>query len=383
MLGKEGSDWGLQRSQRLRSNLAFVRPVSLSLRERDANPETRKIDSYPAFDWLRILLASIVALSHEGVPSIGPVDGNLAVLVFLALSGWLIGGILLRTSTEELPRFFFNRATRIWIPYAFTVVVIYGLAALRDGVDLHWFKYLFYDVTFTHVTFTEFPRALSELPLGGTGNHFWSISVEEQFYLAAPLLMLLLPFGKKLWTWVVVSLVLMTMGSIFSPIALGVLAALIARDFPGWNEALEVRLLIWTGVVVTLSLCFLSNTVPMRSLFSILLVQGLAFPGKRGRIGTFFGAISYPFYLNHWMGMFVVNFVQKHTHPFPHAWITASAYSVALVAGVLTWALIDRWVMQVRNGWYSRGKGVSLGALAYILLSAGLVGGTIVRAHGG
>jgi peptidoglycan/LPS O-acetylase OafA/YrhL len=41
---------------------------------------------------------------------------NLAVQIFFALSGWLIGGILLRTDVQDLPRFYFNRATRIWIP---------------------------------------------------------------------------------------------------------------------------------------------------------------------------------------------------------------------------------------------------------------------------
>ena len=73
-------------------------------------------DSFPLFDWLRFILASVVALSHEGL-FVWDRAGNLAVQIFFALSGWLIGGILLRTERTGLPRFYFNRATRIWIPY--------------------------------------------------------------------------------------------------------------------------------------------------------------------------------------------------------------------------------------------------------------------------
>ncbi len=348
-----------------------------------SNPETRKLDSYPLFDWLRIILASLVALGHQGMPALGPIDATLAVIVFLALSGWLIGGILLTTSIPELPRFFFNRATRIWIPYAFAVALIYGLAAWREGIDANWYKYLFYDVTFTHITFTQFPRAMYELPMGGTGNHFWSISVEEQFYLVAPLLMLLLPFGKKLWTWVVIAVVLLAAQSIFAAIALGVVAALIARDYPGWYRTRDARVLVWVAVIATFALCCLFDTGPMRALFAVCLVQGLALPGPRGQIGMFLGAISYPFYLNHWMGAFLVNGVARHFAPIPNAlWILA-AYVVALIAGIVTWAMIDRWVMLSRNSWSTHRRGVVLGALAYGLVLVGLVGGSIIWANGG
>ena len=67
---------------------------------------------YPAFDWLRFFLASIVVLYHFDVIPWHRA-GNLAVQVFFALSGWLIGGILVRSDTKHLPRFYFNRATRI------------------------------------------------------------------------------------------------------------------------------------------------------------------------------------------------------------------------------------------------------------------------------
>lgn len=297
-------------------------------------------EGFPLFDWLRMILASLVALGHEGMPALGPIDANLAVIVFLALSGWLIGGILLALPMRELPRFFYNRATRIWLPYALAIGLIYGLAAVREGIDLYWLKYLFYDVTFTHFTFTHFPQASHELPMDGTGNHFWSLSVEEQFYLAAPLLMFLLPFGKKLWVWVLVAAGLLALGSIFSAIALGVLAAVVQRDYPGWFDRTEMRLLVWCGTIAAFALTWTHDMPQLRAVFSVLLVQSLALPGRRGAVGAFIGAISYPFYLNHWIGAFLVNGIAKHLPAMPAAVLIGCAYVVAVLAGVVTWLVL-------------------------------------------
>jgi peptidoglycan/LPS O-acetylase OafA/YrhL len=52
------------------------------------------------FDWLRFALASIVAFAHTGIISWGN-GGNLAVKVFFGLSGWLIGGILIKTPASS------------------------------------------------------------------------------------------------------------------------------------------------------------------------------------------------------------------------------------------------------------------------------------------
>lgn len=90
--------------------------------QKTVNPEATKVNDYAAFEVLRFLLAFTVLLSHKGVLT-WENAGNLAVQVFFALSGWLVGSILCRTDRSELSRFYFNRATRIWIPYFFTVYI--------------------------------------------------------------------------------------------------------------------------------------------------------------------------------------------------------------------------------------------------------------------
>jgi peptidoglycan/LPS O-acetylase OafA/YrhL len=63
---------------------------------------------YPYFDYLRIILSVVVMLGHDKVIHI-PNSGNLSVQVFFALSGWLIGGILLNLKTSVLPTTYSGR----------------------------------------------------------------------------------------------------------------------------------------------------------------------------------------------------------------------------------------------------------------------------------
>src|ERR1019366_7835062 len=117
-------------------------------------------------------------------------SGNYAGQVFFALSGWLIGGILVRSTLVDLPRFYFNRAARIWVPYLVAIMLLVSASLLKDRTTLKGFEFVFYDVTFVYNFFGPPQRAASAslMPLDGTGNHFWSICAEEQFYLVAPFL---------------------------------------------------------------------------------------------------------------------------------------------------------------------------------------------------
>src|ERR1700716_2375918 len=144
---------------------------------------------YPAFDYLRITLAMVVAVGHSGIP-MWDAAGNYAVQVFFALSGWLIGGILLRSSPSDFPTFYFNRAARIWIPYFIAIILLIGASLLKEGITSKWLEIFFFGVTFFYNFFgpPQLASSVMAMPLQGTGNHFWSICAEEQFYLLAPFL---------------------------------------------------------------------------------------------------------------------------------------------------------------------------------------------------
>lgn len=342
------------------------------------NPEARKLESYPYLDWLRFVLASVVLLSHEAVPLPKPISGSLAVSVFLALSGWLIGGILTDSDRRDLPRFFYNRSTRIWLPYFATVVMLYLCAAVIHGIDGNWFKYLFYDVTFTHYNWTVFPRAHAEMPLGGTGNSLWSLAVEEQFYLTAPLIMLFVPWGKRPLLWGIIAATLVALGSVAAPIAGGVFAAALHRHRPLAVTAAGRWLAAGAAVAILVAMMRWFHE-PFVTPFSVCTVLALTAPGSRERVGVFFGGISFPLYLDPWIGQFAINAINKHVIAMPFLVLTAITYLAAVGVSIVAWWLIDRRVMLRRGRWYRPALGRLCGAVAYSLVGIGLAGGYVLR----
>lgn len=346
-----------------------------------ANPEAEKLNNYPLFDWLRFVLASIVVLGHAGIQFPTAFGGHMAVEVFFALSGWLIGGILLRTDRRELPRFFFNRSTRIWIPYALAIVLLYGVALLHEGASLFWFKYLLFDVTFTHQLFTIFPAALDEMPLDGSGNQFWSISVEEQFYLIAPLLILFVKQGKSLWIWLLIAIVLGAFESHFAAIALGVCAAIV-ESRTAFSASPVIR---WTAVAVaasSASVIIWTKLSHFGPIFAVAIVIALAKPGRRARLAQTAGGLSYPLYLNHWIGVFAVNFVSKRWLPLDFEIFVLVQYVLNIAVALALYFAVDRQVQLRRGTWYNDELGKRLALTSYALVGSGLILGSALLLAG-
>lgn len=162
---------------------------------------------FPRLDWLRFVLACTVMLSHFGALGSWPPAGTFAVHVFFALSGWLIGGILLEAKTADLPRFYFNRSVRIWVPYylALTFLIVASVLHDKRAFDPKWLEFVAYKATFVWNLFgtQQLATFSDEMPLKGTGNHFWSVNAEEQFYLLSPLLLVVcIPrIGRSLIAW--------------------------------------------------------------------------------------------------------------------------------------------------------------------------------------
>ena len=341
------------------------------------NPEALKVEEFAAFDVLRFILAATVMLSHLGIVT-WPQAGNLAVQVFFALSGWLIGAILYSTKTSELSHFYFNRSTRIWIPYFFTVAALYGSSLLHESThSSRLFEFLAYDLTFTHNWFTletNASLALSQMPWHGTGNHFWSLAVEEQFYLVAPLIILFMPFGRKPMTWIVIAIFMYSIRSQYSSIALGVASAVVAKSasksFLSGHGLTVAALILTGGSIAMIVLAPYGFSAPA---FAISIVLLCARPLTRTKITRWLGGVSFPFYLNAWIGTFAFHAVEKYC-AIPVAWYSAPLeFTFGLGAGALSYRLIDSPVMAHRQRLYRTAVGWLLGAIGYCLIIAGLL----------
>jgi peptidoglycan/LPS O-acetylase OafA/YrhL len=331
---------------------------------------------YPLFDYLRIVLAVGVFASHAGLisPRLHSV-GNFCVQVFFALSGYLIGGILRDARAESLPRFYFNRSTRIWIPY-FVAIALLAIAtvAKHQPVTSKLLEFFFDKVTFTYNFYGPPQLHLREaMPLQGTGHHFWSICVEEQFYLLAPLVIIGL---RKHATWGILALggaASLKYPGFFGSITLGVLLALSERSWSAWHRR------PWAVVVGGIALGALllgyfvrpENYEVLSPFASVLIVSLLSRTGGVLPLGQVLGGISYPFYLNHWIGLFTINRMRQGAG-LSHGASAAIALTISLVIATAHYWVIDRGIHRRRGGWFTDRRGLLCAACGFALVGIGV-----------
>jgi peptidoglycan/LPS O-acetylase OafA/YrhL len=142
-------------------------------------------------DALRTFAVAAVMVHHY-TPSGWGFGGTGGVRLFFSLSGFLITGILLRsrerlesselTLARALGRFYARRTLRIFPLYYFVIAAALALGLPPTRRLLGWL------VTYT-LNFHMARQGWYEESFA----HFWSLAVEEQFYLAWPWLILALP----------------------------------------------------------------------------------------------------------------------------------------------------------------------------------------------
>ncbi len=173
-----------------------MRDTTTSLRsktrrgELEIDPRFRNRERQPGLDLLRALAIVFVVIYHAalfGFKLPGRIDrfGWIGVDLFFVLSGYLIGGQLLaplaREESIKLGRFFSRRALRIMPAYFVVLAVYFCLPSWREYPDMAqplW-KFVF---------------SVQNIALhGGTAfSHAWSLAIEDQFYLALPLILILI-----------------------------------------------------------------------------------------------------------------------------------------------------------------------------------------------
>ena len=158
--------------------------------EAGTSPGDRKFR--PDVEGLRAVAILLVLLSHFNIP--GFVGGYLGVDVFFVISGFVITGLLMRGRATagriQLADFFARRCRRI-IPVAAVVIVLTVILErlLNGRAFAHVLVYpaqlmLLFVFNWSPVAVTQAFRAPTNIAI------FWSLCVEEQFYLVYPVLLL-------------------------------------------------------------------------------------------------------------------------------------------------------------------------------------------------
>lgn len=150
----------------------------------------------PDVEGLRAVAVVVVLLYHAGLSFVP--GGYVGVDVFFVISGFLITGLLLReiekTGTLSITRFYSRRAKRL-LPM--TVVVLAVVVAvswlLFDPVRM---QEVSFDVVAGGLYVMNWRLAIQAADYFGAGlqaspvQHFWTLGVEEQFYLLWPAILL-------------------------------------------------------------------------------------------------------------------------------------------------------------------------------------------------
>jgi peptidoglycan/LPS O-acetylase OafA/YrhL len=162
--------------------------------DRVRGPAATSLSYQPALDGLRGIAVATVLLYHAGVPWM--IGGYLGVSTFFTLSGFLITSLLLaehaRTGRIHLAAFWERRFRRI-MPAALAALclaLVFGAFAAdayqREHLRGDTFATLGYVVNWWFIVTRRDYADIFGSP--SPVQHFWSLAIEEQFYLAFPLL---------------------------------------------------------------------------------------------------------------------------------------------------------------------------------------------------
>jgi len=297
----------------------------------------------PDIQGLRALAVLVVVLYHAGLDSFG--GGYIGVDIFFVISGYLITGILIR-EIEDSERInfirFYARRIRRLLPAVTIVILSTAILAFVLLSPLEQ-RELAPSMLFTSLYTSNlwFAFESTDYLAGDVHNnpllHTWSLSVEEQFYLIWPLILLYaFRFGttnnlRSRMSAVMIGVIVISFASsIFlidreqawaffgSPFrawefAIGGLIYLIATKI-SIKSALKNDLILLTGLaIISLAVIFFDDQTKFPGYAALVPVLGtvliiFAGTGKQGKTSNLFllpgvqtlGNLSYSWYLWHW-----------------------------------------------------------------------------------
>ncbi len=352
-------------------------------------PESKMAASFgriPSLDGLRAFSILLVLLMHFGAPFI---PGSFGVLLFFVISGFLITRLLFaerkQTGNVDLKRFYARRIFRLY-----PVIVIYTILTVSVfwayGRTIAWIEpvsALFY---FTNYLY-------SNADFGGTMPFaiFWSLSVEEHFYLLFPLIFVLVSgnVGRlaaailavclicPLLRFVVVFLHPEFLHSVYfyyrsefrlDSIGYGVLLAVVCESKTGWR--LMQTILRPMYVIAAICVILVSFAIrdfwfretlrySMQSMAATVLLAALLFCNEyrplqivlNSGLARWIGVLSYSLYVWHWVIGSVVDGLLPGFSTVPKAVIK---FVLCIFTAAVSHYAIERPFMRLRHQFGSR-----------------------------
>lgn len=308
-----------------------------------------QLDGIRCFAIISVLIGHWIAWETDNV-FVRNAPWGLGVILFFVLSGYLIGNILFETREniennktsflKSIRIFYIRRVLRIFPIYYILIFFLYYIDYLNTREIFPWLS------SFT----TNFYEIIYAKNIGDY-NHFWSLAVEEQFYLFWPFLILLCPKNKivkLLITLIIISIFSRILSvyfggenwyigayftpNFFFPLALGSLLAYIKRyKVKLFNKLNNPKLIFSSILLYGLMHYFLHykfhlftySAIFDQNLFSIVCFFVIARASNNGfknifkfilehDIIVFTGKISYGLYIYH---LFIIGFFWNYICP--------------------------------------------------------------------
>ncbi|MGK5531687.1 acyltransferase family protein [Streptomyces sp. URMC 129] len=360
---------------------------------------------------LRALAVSLVVVSHAGVRQFE--GGYVGVDVFFVISGFLISSLLVRelkaTGRMSIRSFYARRALRL-LP-ASTVVAVATLAGAWVFLSKIRFEEYAGDALASLLYVINFRLAsqgtdyLAEGSPPSPFQHFWSLAVEEQFYLLWPLVLLgswrLTRRRRGLLAVPLLVLCAVSFGLSLSVTASSAPWAYFGSHTRMWElgvgallalgasrlarlPAVPAALMTWAGLgCVALSAVWLDAATPFPGYHAVLPVAGAALVLAGGctparfdarlvlarRPVVWVGGLSYGWYLWHWPLLLIGPQVLDRP---PTVRLALALSAVALVLAWATLCLVENPVRfhAAFRGRPGRGLGAGLGLSAVAVVTA-------------
>jgi peptidoglycan/LPS O-acetylase OafA/YrhL len=359
-------------------------------------PEGRTSTFRPDIQGMRGVAVILVILVHASVP--GFEGGYIGVDVFFVISGFVITQLLLRQPRRSIARnladFYANRIRRI-VPAAtltlvVTVIAAYVLLSANFDasllVDVRSAALFGENFRLIHTSSNYFIPGLAPSLV----THFWSLAVEEQFYLCYPIIIFSLTWVtprryrmlaisiflilaivlSAWWCWHLTSI--NPVAAYYSPfarfweLALGGLTAVVpaqwARRTPHANSLI--------AVVAAIALCVAAVRLNATSVFPGVLAwwpcgasAALLWTGQSSAPGApaswlswrplrYLGDISYSLYLWHYPWLMLP---LQMVHPFTSPFARVVEIAGATVCAVASYHLVENPIRHsrrlVHDGW--------------------------------
>lgn len=172
-----------------------------------AKQQASKSHFRPDIQGLRAVAVLLVLIFHAGDGSVLS-GGFTGVDIFFVISGYLITGHLIRSCLEKgkisLINFYAGRIRRI-LPAATAVLVFTALITILVLPDTRWMligaEIIASSVYLVNWLFASNTNYLNAEAAASPVQHYWTLSVEEQFYILWPALLIgLLYFSRHRFT---------------------------------------------------------------------------------------------------------------------------------------------------------------------------------------